>query len=201
MLKNRQNYSTISRKRIKEVLEILPPWVRDLGEGKIVSIPQKRYDTVKKDHIRGAYFEGENRIIIYGFLKREISNLDYAEFIYHEIGHLVFKRCVSRNLKVQWARAREEKFFVELRDLYPFKKLWEEEFCIVFSYYYLEKFLEVRNMKKRAKSVRKLLQKTPKRLKVISSLTNTNRIDSFSNETCVYYQKVHERLKKAIVGL
>src|SRR3989338_2907150 len=197
LLKNKQNYISISQKHIKEVLDILPPWIRDLGVRKIVSIPQKRYDTVKNDHVRGAYFEGENRIVIYGFLKREISNLDYAEFIYHEIGHIVFKRCLSRNTKARWARAREEGFFVELSDLYHFKKLWEEEFCIVFSYYYLEKFLEVKNMKKRAKAVRKLLQKTPKRLKVISSLTNANRTDSSSDETCVYYQKVHERLKKA----
>ncbi len=105
------------------------------------------------------------------FFKEEIDTYYYVAVVYHEIGHFVFKNVLSRGLRIQWAEVRDEEVFpIILDDMYGKQFLWEEEFCIFFSFYYLEKYMRRSNMKEKAEKIKKKLAHLPKRQSILNDL-------------------------------
>lgn len=119
-----QKLLKINKDKLDEILEILP---KNYYENLKINITDKLMTDDFNERIHANYNNNTREINLYGLSHEEISSNYYISVIYHEIGHYVFKNLLSKELKIDWSKAREKEVFpIELEDIYGKLFLWEE---------------------------------------------------------------------------
>ncbi|MDO8520377.1 MAG: hypothetical protein Q7T11_09505, partial [Deltaproteobacteria bacterium] len=67
-----------------------------------VEIYNTRKRSQKGQIIEGCYSPREKRITIYAFSSAEILSKRYLNTLWHEVGHVIFDKVLSRRDKITW---------------------------------------------------------------------------------------------------
>lgn len=183
---------------LEEALQYLPASHREGLLDRFQLVGHRMFDS-KGRLICGHYDGKTDTIIIYAYSKSEIHRKSHWNIIWHEVAHRVFEKMLSKSQKVEWQLAREKDapFPIELSDIYSGKRLWEEEFCFIYTLIIRERFYKENDMKTKLTKNRNLQEQIPKRSKFVKKIvkdTKSKMPRKSQRDGC--YKEAEDRFEK-----
>ncbi len=197
----RESLVRLSESAIREVVDAIPLSMQHIVLPSIQANDRCRFDPVRGERERARYCSGNGMIIVYGFSRAEIECFDYVDIVLHEIGHKIFGEMLNQEQRSAWMSCcSHEGFVIELSDIYMLREIREEEFSIVFSVVYLQRFLRRKKMKKSADRVRNRLEEISERSTLVERLVEGAGSTHPEKRGGVCYQRIHERVRRFLFG-